>query len=41
MDVPAGLGERGVALWQSMSGADVARNALVLEAARTADRLDE
>jgi hypothetical protein len=41
VDVPAGLGERGVALWQSMSGNDVARNALVLEAARLADRLDE
>lgn len=41
MDVPAGLGERGVALWQAMSGTDVARNALLLEAARTADRLDE
>ena len=41
MDVPAGLGERGVALWQAMSGSDVVRNALVLEAARLADRLDE
>ncbi|UUG69962.1 terminase small subunit [Arthrobacter phage Zucker] len=41
MDVPAGLGERGIALWQSMSGSDVVRNALVLEAARLADRLDE
>lgn len=41
MDVPAGLGERGLALWQSMSGKDVVRNALVLEAARLADRLDE
>ena len=41
MDVPAGLGERGAALWQSMSTNDVPRNALVLEAARLADRLDE
>lgn len=41
MDVPPGLGERGSAIWQSMSTTDVPRNALVLEAARTADRLDE
>lgn len=41
MDEPAGLGERGTALWQSMASEDVPRNALVLEAARTADRLDE
>jgi hypothetical protein len=41
VDVPAGLGERGSALWQAMSGSDVARNALVLESARLADRLDE
>lgn len=41
MDVPAGLGERGIALWEAMSGDDVTRNALVLEAARIADRLDE
>lgn len=41
MDVPAGLGERGAALWQSMATNDVPRNALVLEAARLADRLDE
>lgn len=39
--IPAGLGERGMALWESMSGSDVTRNALVLEAARIADRLDE
>ncbi|KUM34548.1 hypothetical protein AR689_10415 [Arthrobacter sp. EpRS71] len=38
---PAGLGERGLALWEEMSSKDVARNALVLEAARIADRLDE
>lgn len=41
MDVPAGLGERGLAVWEAMSGNDVPRNALVLEAARLADRLDE
>lgn len=41
MDVPAGLGERGLALWAGLSGEDVARNAVVLEAARLADRLDE
>jgi len=41
MDVPAGLGDRGVVLWQAMATNDVPRNALVLEAARTADRLDE
>ena len=41
MDVPPGLGDRGSAIWQAMSTADVPRNALVLEAARTADRLDE
>lgn len=41
MDVPAGLSERGLALWEAMSGKDVARNALALEAARTVDRLDE
>lgn len=41
MDVPPGLGDRGSELWQAMSGDDVARNALVLEAARTVDRLDE
>lgn len=41
MDVPPGLGERGAAIWQAMATTDVPRNALVLEAARTADRLDE
>ncbi|CAH0233632.1 hypothetical protein SRABI26_02716 [Arthrobacter sp. Bi26] len=41
MDVPAGLGERGMSLWQAMATIDVPRNALVLEAARLADRLDE
>lgn len=41
MDVPPGLGERGQLLWQALSGADVSRNVLTLEAARLADRLDE
>ena len=41
MDEPPGLGERGSALWQAMATDDVPRNALVLEAARLADRLDE
>ena len=41
MDEPAGLGERGSAIWQAMASEDVPRNALVLEAARTADRCDE
>ena len=40
-EVPAGLGERGLEVWKALSGTDVARNALALEAARTADRLDE
>jgi hypothetical protein len=41
VDVPAGLGERGLAIWEAMSTTDAPRNALVLEAARLADRLDE
>ena len=41
MDFPTGLGERGMALWEAMSTEDVPRNALVLEAARLADRMDE
>lgn len=41
MSIPAGLGERGLALWQAMKSDDVARDALVLEAARLTDRLDE
>ena len=41
MDVPAGLGVRGLALWEALASGDVGRDALVLEAARTADRLDE
>lgn len=40
-DEAVGLGERGQALYAHLSGTDVARNALALEAARTADRLDE
>lgn len=38
---PPGLGERGSAIWQAMATRDVPRNALVLEAARLADRMDE
>lgn len=41
MTSPTGLGDRGLALWQSLSTGDVARDALVLEASRLADRLDE
>jgi hypothetical protein len=41
VDAPPGLGERGSAIWSAMATSDVPRNALVLEAARTADRLDE
>jgi hypothetical protein len=41
MDVPSGLGERGVALWETLSTGDAPVDALALEAARTADRLDE
>lgn len=41
MDEPSGLGERGSALWRAMATEDVPRNALVLEAARLTDRLDE
>lgn len=41
MDIPAGLGERGLSIWESLASDDPASNALVLEAARTADRLDE
>lgn len=40
-DAPAGLGERGLALYRRFAGSDVAVNALALEAARSADRLDE
>lgn len=43
MDEPAGLGERGSLLWQSLAAGvtDVARIALITESARIADRLDE
>lgn len=41
MDVPSGLGERGVALWEALSTGDAPVDAMALEAARTADRLDE
>jgi len=41
VDVPAGLGERGTSIWVSLATDDPARNALVLESARIADRLDE
>lgn len=41
MDVPAGLGERGMTLWESLSNGDPPNDAMALEAARTADRLDE
>lgn len=38
---PAGLGERGVSLWSDLSTGDSVVDALALEIARTADRLDE
>lgn len=41
MDVPSGLGVRGLGLWEKLSSGDVTRDALVLEACRLADRLDE
>lgn len=41
MAVPSGLGDRGSALWSALKSGDVARDALVLESARLADRLDE
>lgn len=41
MDVPTGLGARGLMIWEALKSLDISRNALVLEAARTADRLDE
>ena len=41
MSNPVGLGERGVEIWQALKTGEIARDALVLEAARTADRLDE
>lgn len=36
-----GLGERGQELWEALKTGEVGRDALVLEAARTADRLNE
>lgn len=39
--MPEGLGERGTAIWERYKGTDAGRNALALEAARNADRLDE
>lgn len=41
MDEPFGLGERGLEIWKALKTGEVARDALVLEAARTADRLNE
>ena len=41
VDLPAGLGDRGLTIWAALKSEDVSRNALALEAARTADRLDE
>jgi hypothetical protein len=41
VQTPYGLGERGQLLWDAMSSGDAARDAVALEAARTADRLDE
>ena len=36
-----GLGERGKELWDALNTGEVPRDSLVLEAARTADRLNE
>lgn len=41
MNIPVGLGERGVEIWKALKTGEIARDALVIEAARTADRLDE
>ncbi|MHA7210801.1 hypothetical protein [Arthrobacter sp. MDT1-65] len=41
IQTPCGLGERGQMLWDDMSTGDSARDSVVLEAARTVDRLDE
>ena len=41
VQTPLGLGERGQMLWDEMSSGDAAKDAVVLEAARTIDRLDE
>lgn len=40
-DIPVGLGDRGLSIWKALKSGDVSRDALALEAARTADRLDE
>lgn len=41
MDIPSGLGERGLIVWESLKSGDDSRDVLVVEAARLADRLDE
>ena len=41
MDEVFGLGERGLEIWKALKTGEIARDALVLEAARTADRLNE
>lgn len=41
MDVPSGLGERGLIVWEALKSGDDGRDVLVVEAARLADRLDE
>jgi len=41
MNDPIGLGERGLEIWTALKTGEIARDALVLEAARTADRLNE
>lgn len=41
MDVPAGLGDRGLSIWEVLKSGDKSRDALVVEAARAADRLNE
>lgn len=38
---PTGLGDRGQALWDSLKTGNLLKDALALEIARTADRLDE
>lgn len=41
MNVPSGLGDRGVEIWKALKNGEPARDALVLEAARVADRLED
>lgn len=41
MDVPGGLGVRGLTIWESLSSGEPVQDALALEAARLADRLDD